>query len=215
MQCFFWMILGGLANGYFTTRAMKYFGAEEWRFAASASCTVLPFFITANFAMVDIIEWFEKSNQIAPFTSILLYMFLWFIFNLPGTYFGSYLGFMKCNDKPPCKVSLYKKPIPKQPWYLNVFFTWILASFIIFTTVMSELHFVITSVWRSQILGLYFALLLNINLTICVIGLVSMLTTYMSLRAGNWNWWWRSFFQGFGVGLWIFIYCMYHMIVEF
>ena len=57
-----YIIMGGLANGYFTARAMKYFGATEWRFAASVSAFCFPIYVTATFFIVDVIEYFEKAN---------------------------------------------------------------------------------------------------------------------------------------------------------
>jgi len=80
---------------------------------------------------------------------------------------------------------------------------------------MCEFHYVVTSVWRSQVLGLFVFMFININMLICIISLISVLNTYLSLRAGDWAWWWRSFHQGFWVGLWAFTYMMYMAEVEF
>jgi len=57
-----YIILGGLANGFFTARAMKYFGATEWRFAASVSAFCFPLYVSGTFLIVDVIEYFEKAN---------------------------------------------------------------------------------------------------------------------------------------------------------
>lgn len=84
-----------------------------------------------------------------------------------------------------------------------------------FSTVIIELHFVITSVWRSWIIGMFLFLFVNANMTICVVSLISVICTYMNLRAGNWRWWWRAFFNGATVGLWVFLYMMWMMITEF
>ena len=59
---FGYMIMGGFLNGYCTARAMKFFGATEWRFAASVSALCLPVYIVGTFVLVDVIEYFEKSN---------------------------------------------------------------------------------------------------------------------------------------------------------
>lgn len=60
--CFTYTVVGGMVNGYVTTRAMKYFGASEWRFAAFTSSLCLPFYVGFFFLSVDLIEWFEKSD---------------------------------------------------------------------------------------------------------------------------------------------------------
>lgn len=84
-----------------------------------------------------------------------------------------------------------------------------------FSAVMCEFHYVLTSVWRSQMIGMFLLSFVNLNLLLCIVSLVSVLQTYLCLQAGNWQWWWRAFWSGFSAGIWILIYCIYHMIVVF
>jgi hypothetical protein len=63
--------------------------------------------------------------------------------------------------------------------------------------------------------GLFGFLFLNLNLLVIVVALVSILNTYLCLQSQNWNWWWRAFFSGFTTGIWLFVYCIYHMIFVF
>lgn len=111
--CFSYTIVGGMVNGYVTTRAMKYFGASEWRFAASTACLVLPAYIGMYFTMVDLIEYWEKSDQVIPLTSSILYLLIWGMCNVPAVYFSAYNGFVLSNDKPPCKIAVVKRTIPE------------------------------------------------------------------------------------------------------
>jgi hypothetical protein len=55
------LVVGGFANGYVTARLMKFFGATDWTFSASAAAIWLPLKVTSVFILVDIIEYFEKS----------------------------------------------------------------------------------------------------------------------------------------------------------
>jgi hypothetical protein len=180
-NCIVYLIFGGMANGYFTARAMKFFGAEEWRFAASAGSLGLPLFIGVTFILVDLIDWFEKSDQALPISSIFLYTFLWGCLNVPAVYFASYLGFMHSNDQPPCKVSLVRKAVPEQPFYLKLSFMAPMASLLMFSTVMLEFHYVITSVWRSYVMVMFVFMFLNVNLLLIVISVISILCTYFQL----------------------------------
>jgi transmembrane 9 superfamily protein 3 len=134
---------------------------------------------------------------------------------VPIAYYGAYNGFTMSDDKPSCKVSAVRRKIPLLPWYQGETLTILIAGFVMFSTVMVELHYVITSVWRSYMYGLFGFLLLNLNLLVIVVALVSIVNTYLCLRAQNWNWWWRAFFSGFSIGFWIFGYCMYHMMFIF
>lgn len=51
---------------------------------------------------------------------------------------------------------------------------------------MSEFHYVITSVWRSQMLGMFGFMFLTLMFMLSVVGLVSIIGTYLLLRAQNW-----------------------------
>ena len=52
---------------------------------------------------------------------------------------------------------------------------------VIFSTIMVEFHYVLTSVWRSYLFGMFGFLALNMGLLIIVISLVSILVTYIGL----------------------------------
>lgn len=67
------------------------------------------------------------------------------------------------------------------PWYLGEKLLSVVCSFVIFTTVMSEFHYVLTSIWRSQIIGFFGFCFLNLNVLFIVIGVVSVLHTYFCL----------------------------------
>ena len=86
---------------------------------------------------------------------------------------------------------------------------------LIFTTVMGEFHFVVTSIWRSYLVGAFAFAFVNVNLLVGVTCLVSVYMTYWQLQSGNWKWWWQSFFTGAGVGIWAFVYLLYIGFVEF
>jgi hypothetical protein len=58
-------------------------------------------------------------------------------------------------------------------------------------------------------------LFINLWLLIIVIGLVSVLLTYLSLQRGNWAWWWRSFGIGYSTGLYLMAFSFYNMVFVF
>lgn len=64
------------------------------------------------------------------------------------------------------------------PWYLGEKLLSVVCSLIIFSTIMSEFHYVLTSVWRSQIIGFFAFCFVNLNILFCVISVVSVLHTY-------------------------------------
>ena len=58
-------------------------------------------------------------------------------------------------------------------------------------------------------LGLF---ILNFALFLCIVSLVSALNIYLLLRAGNWNWWWQAFFNGWFTAPFMFSYFVYSML---
>lgn len=93
VYAFFILSTGGYFNGYVSATLMKFFGATEWKLAASASAFMLPSGIAAVFILVDFIEYFEKANQFFPLTSVAFFTALWFFITVPLAYFGAYVGF--------------------------------------------------------------------------------------------------------------------------
>lgn len=113
------MVIGGGLNGAVTCTAMKYFRAADWRVAAEASALLLPLGILICVLVVDVIDYFEKSRQMLPVTSIFFLTVLWFVMQLPASFFGSYQAWKKIEIKPPVAVSDVRRRIPEQPWYLS------------------------------------------------------------------------------------------------
>ena len=185
---FFVLVGGGIGNGYFTARTLRFFGGYEWRFAAVTSCLFLPTIFLSFYMVIDVIDWMEMSWKALPFSSFALYICLWIMFNVPACYWGAYLGLKEAKDKPPMKVSNIRRVIPPQPWYLGNVYGSLMAGFVIFSTVMYEFHYVLTSVWRSYLTGAFVFSLININILCCVTLLVSVFMTYYRLQAGNWKW---------------------------
>ena len=56
-----------------------------------------------------------------------------------------------------------------------------MASLLMFSTVMLEFHYVITSVWRSYVMVMFVFMFLNVNLLLIVISVISILCTYFQL----------------------------------
>ena len=93
VQSFFMLSLGGMFNGYVSAKLMRFFGAKDWRIAATAATFVLPVYLLIVFCVVDVIEWFEKSSAYQPFTSVIGLSLLWLVITTPIAFSGAYYGF--------------------------------------------------------------------------------------------------------------------------
>lgn len=59
--------------------------------------------------------------------------------------------------------------------------------------------------------GMFGLLWLNALMLIVIVGLISILQTYLTLQSQNWEWWWRSFTTGLYAGGWMMLYSIYAM----
>ena len=55
---FIYSAMTAWVNGFFTAKAMKFFGATDWCFAAFASAMTFPMYLFAILIAVDFIEFF-------------------------------------------------------------------------------------------------------------------------------------------------------------
>lgn len=187
-------------------------GATKWKSTIWLSATALPFSITIVFAIVDAIDYFEKSNQYFPFTAVMIYALLYIVISVSSSYLGAYRGYTDIGLSTPCKISTVRRAIPSQQFYHNPLFTSLMSGAVIFSTFVFEFHYILDSVWHSYLIVMFCTLLVNILLLIIVVGLLSILNTYMCLQAQNWHWWWKAYLNGASSGFFMFYYCVYTMI---
>ena len=93
------------------------------------------------------------------------------------------------------------------PIYAHAWLTVTLGSMIVAACVVSEVYYLVSSLWRRQ----YYFMYLYLAITGIVMGYValtvSIVQTFAALSAGKYRWWWRSFLVGFGAGVHIFAIC--------
>lgn len=175
---------GGMVNGLVSSIIMKYFGASEWRFTALSSAIVLPFYMFGIFITAEIIEWLERSSSAIPVTRGGLLMLVWICVTIPAAFFGSYAGFVFTDKiEVPCKVSAVRRRIPSQKWYQDPMLTSAISGLIIFGMIFNEFQYVLMSVWRSYMYGMFMLLWANLVMLVIVVSLVSIILTYITVNA--------------------------------
>jgi transmembrane 9 superfamily member 2/4 len=212
LNAYIYSALTAWVNGFITAKVMKFFGSSDWCFAAMASGMTFPCYLMGTFLLVDIISWTEKSSQTVPFTSVLLYMFVWCAIAMPASFYGSYRGFLGNPTKPAVKVDALPRRIPPQPWYLDYRITVPIFGAIIFGSIFGEFQYIMNSVWHSYMYAMYGFLFFNLQLLCIVISLLSVVQTYITLNAQNYEWWWRAFWVGASGGFYMGAYSLYYMV---
>ena len=59
---------------------------------------------------------------------------------------------------------------------------------------------------------MYWFMILDWILLVIVVGLLSVIQTYMQLHRENYRWWWRSFWTGASGGIYLSIYSVVYLI---
>lgn len=68
-----------------------------------------------------------------------------------------------------------------------------------------ELYFILSSLWFSRVYYMFGFLFLSYGILIVTCGAVTILMTYFQLCSESYHWWWRSFFTGGAISIYIFI----------
>ena len=81
----------------------------------------------------------------------------------------------------------------------------LVGSILITLCVVTEVFYLITSLWRHQYYFMYVYLGVSLLMMGYVAAVVSIVITYIRLNQGRYDWWWPSFLVGFGVGVNLFL----------
>eukprot|EP00792_Barthelona_sp_PAP020_P006239 TRINITY_DN2940_c0_g1_i3.p1 TRINITY_DN2940_c0_g1~~TRINITY_DN2940_c0_g1_i3.p1 ORF type:complete len:603 (-),score=131.73 TRINITY_DN2940_c0_g1_i3:17-1825(-) len=125
---------------------------------------------------------------------------------------GVLLGSFLPEIKAPIVSADLKRPIPKQPWFLNKvtpFILGIIPSFIIFADIVSFLVDFVNG--NSFSISITFILLLFL-LYICTIVILTVIYVYYCLNRENYQWQWNSFFVGASTGIYLFLGILYFIL---
>ncbi len=93
--------------------------------------------------------------------------------------------------RPQLAVAALPRPIPQQPFYLNLFVSMLIGGLLPFGTVFVELFFILSSLWLDQYYYLFGFLLLVFVLLAVTVAEISIVLVYFMLCAENHKWWWR------------------------
>lgn len=129
-------------------------------------------------------------------------------------FIGAYKGYTKKGSPPPCVVNKVSRPIPEQPYHMSIFVLAPVFGLIQFASMYAEFSYLLDSIFRDNWYAMFGFLLLNLLMQVVIIGLISIIATYMQLSQQNYHWWWRSFLIGASGGIYIGLYCLWYMVTQ-
>ena len=92
---------------------------------------------------------------------------------------------------------------------MHIFWTIQFFGLIQFAAVFTEFKYLVESLWRNQIYAMFGFLAIDFLLHFFVVGCLGIISTYLCLSYKDYEWWWRSFWTGFGGCLYMFFFSIY------
>ena len=169
----------GFLNGYITSRTLKFFGTTDWNFSAVISSMVLPVFITGAFFLEMCFAYMVNNAARHNFGTVLLRTVGWYLLNSTMCYYGSFRGYVQKKTPLPVAIGKVIRPIPDQPFFMNILIIGPVFGFIQFASMYAEFSYLFDSIFKSHMYSMFGFLMINLTLQIAIISLLSILQTYM------------------------------------
>lgn len=208
------LAIWGFFNGYVTSRYLKYFGTTDWNFSASVSAFAFPCFIMGAFFLELVFGWLAKSSIRYSVGTTILRVVGWYLLNGTMCYYGAFKGYVQKATPVIPALGKVIRPIPAQPYYMNICVIAPVFGFIQFAAIYAEFSYLLDSIFKSHMYAMFGFLLVNFILQVLIIGLLSCIQTYMQLCYQNYEWWWRSFYVGASCAIYIAIYAVWYLATQ-
>lgn len=203
--------IAALVGGYFSAGLYKRWGGNNWIKQLVASTYFVPsIFFTFEF-ILDGISLFEKTLKISKIKPYIVLFLVLNIIILPLTIVGGIVGRHWFIIGPnPARVSMVKRNIPRQPFYLNNIFVSFVIGSLSFLSVYAEIHSILNALVQYQVNFVWMMSLLVLLLLTCVISCLTVFTVYKKLSAEDYEWQWISFLGPFSISFFIYLYSIYY-----
>ncbi|KAI8465394.1 MAG: Endomembrane protein 70-domain-containing protein [Monoraphidium minutum] len=158
------------------------------------------------FTVLNIFIKHTGSTGAVPVGIYFTIVAIWFLISIPLTFVGGYLATRAPIFDYPVKTNQIPRQIPPAPLVAHPILLFFSAGVLPFGTMFIELYFAMTSVWLGFFYYLFFFVLAVGVLTVLINIEISVLCTYVQLCAEDYLWWWRSFYRGGSVSLYVALY---------
>jgi transmembrane 9 superfamily protein 2/4 len=209
--CFLWSyMMFSCVNGYVTARFYQAFGGKEQErtttiAAFGFSGIVFVLFLFANFIFMVL-----GTTYLVPMAVLVMLILYWLVVSVPLVFLGAYFGYKQAAMEYPVSTSSIPRAIPKQPWYRGGPSTVALSGILPVFFCYVELFYIMSSAWSQHYYETFGFLLIVLWLVIVVVGEQAVLLTCNQLCHEDYHWWWRAFWNGGSVGIYVFLYSMLH-----
>lgn len=213
--------IGGFVSSY-TYKSLTSVNSSEqgdrWKTNVLLTPLLIPGIVFGTFFLLDLFLWAKGSSGAVPFTTMLIIILIWFIISVPLSVFGSWLALKRPVPDQPCRTNQIPRQIPEPGFTtgagsagrLTTFLqrpipSMLLTGILPFGAIFVETHFIMSSLWSTQVYYMFGFLFVSYGLLIVTCATVTVLNVYFLLCAEDYRWQWRSFFTSGACAVYIFL----------
>uniref|UniRef100_A0A1A7X4K1 Transmembrane 9 superfamily member n=1 Tax=Iconisemion striatum TaxID=60296 RepID=A0A1A7X4K1_9TELE len=204
-----WVLLGTPA-GYVSARLYKTFGGEKWKTNVLLTALLCPGIVFADFFLMNLILWVERSSAAIPFGTLVAILAMWFGISVPLTFIGAYFGFKKAAIEQPVRTNQIPRQIPEQSFFTKPIPGIIMGGILPFGCIFIQLFFILNSIWSHQMYYMFGFLFLVFIILLITCSEATILLCYFHLCAEDYHWWWRSFLTSGFTAVYLFVYSVHY-----
>jgi len=207
---------GGIA-GFVSTMIYRVatwgYSSGSWKRNSLATGLIFPSIVLLMFLIMDLFQWYYGSSAAVPIGTFLTLVALVLFISLPSVFAGAYFGYIR-EIQITTDINTIPRYIPRESWHSSSAFTIFISGILPFSVIFVEQFFVINAIWKQEIYVVFGFLLLSFVLFIIVSAELNISLCYLQLNSENYAWWWRSFFAGGSVALYMYGYWIIYFFIN-
>ncbi|PRW57442.1 Transmembrane 9 superfamily member 4 isoform B [Chlorella sorokiniana] len=184
---------------------------EGWLHVCWRAPTLVPAVTAAVFSCLSLVLTSavgDKSNAILPAGVITSIALLWLLIATPLSYLGGMLATRQeiwqypthSNQiLPHSRLSL----LARRPLVLTL-----AAGLVPFATILLELYFAMGSIWQGYLYASFGFAFLKAVMAVIITAQLSINCTYVQLSTEDYQWWWRSYYHGASISMYVLLYAL-------
>lgn len=179
---------------------------DGWHKVCWRTACFFPGVTVAVMSLMNLFLWATGSSGSIPLGFFFSVLFLWLLISIPLAFIGGALASRREIRPFPTRTNQIPRHIPPAHWASHSAVLFFASGLLPFGTIFVELYFAMTSMWQGYFYYIFGFLFLVATLTVIITIEVSIVCTYVQLCAEDYLWWWRSFYRGGSISMYVLLY---------
>lgn len=207
--------LYGFVGGFASAVLYKSFGkSERYKTLLAITPIFIPGIVFGTLVILNFFLIHKGASGAVPFGTLFALVTIWFGVSVPLSVIGGFLGFKFNIPADPVKTNQIPRQVPHQSFYKRSIPSILLSGTLPFGAIFVELYFIMSSLWFSRVYYMFGFLFLSYAILIITCAAVTILMTYFQLCSESYHWWWRSFFTGGAISIYIFLHSIVYYVTK-